>query len=135
MASTNAGSVSSETHGTTSPVSGSAPSGATDGQALMGVKAVTVVVSSASGTTLSGAGTLQCYVYDAAIARWVRMPAMDLSVSTASVRDLAFPAFEVSGPRNSRVKWVPNAVTFSAGSAGVTVTQLAYSDAFKGTYA
>jgi hypothetical protein len=135
MSVTNSGTTCSETHGTTSPVSGSAPSGATDGQPLRDLDAITVVVSVAETRTLSGAGTLQCYLYDPSIARWARVPSLDLSVSTASVRDLAFPAMSVIGARNGRVKWVPASVTFSAGSAGVTVTQLGFSSSFRGTYA
>lgn len=134
MATTNTNTTASETFGTTSPASGSAPTLATDGQPLADLDAVSVQVSVASGVTLSGAGTLQCYVYDPSVALWARMPAFDLSV-TGTTRTQAFQAFEVIGPRNARIKWVPSAVTFSAGSAGVTVYQLGFSNGFKGKYA
>jgi hypothetical protein len=126
MASTNQGTYSFEAHATGT---GSAPSGATDGQPLRDLAAVTVIVAADSGQTLSGAGTLQCYVYDAVTALWSRMPGADLSVGTASVRSLAFPALEVIGPRASRIKWVPASVTISSGS--VTVHQLGHADAVR----
>ncbi len=134
MATTNTGTTASETFGTTSAVTGSVPTLATDGQPLADLDAITVVVAVASGVTLSGAGTLQCYVYDPSVALWARMPAFDLSVSTASVRSLAFPAVSVTGARNARIKWVPSGVTFSSGSAGVTVYQLGFCNGFKGRY-
>lgn len=134
MATTNSGTTASELFGTSSPVSGSVPSAATDGQPLADLDAITVVVDTANTVTLSGAGTLQGYIYDGSTALWTRCPALDLAVSTASVRSLAFEPFEVIGGRNARVKWVPNAVTFSAGTAGVTVYQLGHSKKLQGRY-
>lgn len=133
MATTNAGTTASETFGTTSAVTGSAPTDATDGQPLADLDAITVVVDTASTRTLSGAGTLDGYLYDGSIALWVRCPALDLSV-TATTRSMAFEPFEVIGGRNARVKWVPTGVTFSAGSAGVTVYQLGHSKKLQGRY-
>jgi hypothetical protein len=124
VASTNAGVTSSETHGTTSPVSGSAPTDATDGQPIQNLGAITVVVDSAITRTLSGAGTLDCYLYDPSVALWARFPAGDFNV-TATTRMQAFEPVDVVGPRKgARIKWIPTGVTFSAGSAGVTVWQL-----------
>ena len=128
MAGTETGSVYTETYGTTSPVSGSAPTVVTDGQALDGLYAITVVLSVGSGVTLSGAGSLLCYCYDASVGRWFRVPQFDITVGTSGVRDLGFQAFETATPRKGRVKWVPTSVTFSAGSAGVVVTQLGQSN-------
>lgn len=133
MATTNSGTTASELFGTTSPVSGSTPSGSTDGQPLGDLDGVSVQVVSATGTTLSGAGTLQCYVYDAVVALWARASDFDLTV-TVTTRTQAFQAFQVAAPRNARIKWVPSGVTFSAGSAGVTVYQLGYNAAFRGRY-
>lgn len=134
MATTNTNTTASELFGTTSPVTGSAPTLATDGQPLADLDAVSVQISAATGVTLSGAGSLQCYVYDPSVALWARMPTFDLSV-TGTTRTQAFQALEVIAPRNARIKWVPSAVTFSAGSAGVTVYQLGFSNGFKGKYA
>lgn len=122
----NGGTTAYEVFGTTSPATGSAPSTATDGLPLNGLKGVSVQVASATGTTLSGAGSLLGYVYDDRVALWARCPAIDLTCSTASVRTLAFQAFELITPRNARVKWIPSGVTFSAGTAGVTVYMLGH---------
>jgi hypothetical protein len=54
--------------GTSSAVSGSAPTDVGDGQPLDGLYGVTLVVSVPSGITLSGAGTLQGYVLDSGFA-------------------------------------------------------------------
>lgn len=200
MAGKNYGSVYIELFGTSSPVSGSAPTDLTDGQPIDGLTAITPVVSSASGTTLSGAGTLQCYLLDPGLTpqikasgasststtivlnesgltagfevgmtvqgtqsaatgvitsiggsgnktltcsggvtgtvvaneiivsipqgRWVRFPSGDSGTVPSGGRDAAFAALALLAPRKGRIKWVPNGVTFSAGSAGVTVTQL-----------
>ena len=183
--------------GTTSPVSGSAPTDVTDGQPMDGLTAITPVGSSAISTTLSGAGTLQCYILDASagappasgsaasntgttivlnetvasdlfvagmtvrgiksgatgvvtsvaastltcsggvtgtvianetivgtdLGRWMRFPDADYTV-TGTTRDQVFLAFSLLTPRKGRILWVPNAVTFSAGSAGIITTQL-----------
>lgn len=134
MATTNNGTTATETFGTSSPVTGSAPTLATDGQPMEDLDALTVLVAVATGITLSGAGSLLCYTYDPSVALWTRYPQGDLSVSTASVRTLMFEPFDVIGARAARVKWVPSGVTFSAGSDGVTVYQLGFNKAFKGLY-
>lgn len=127
MATTNNGTTASETFGTTSPVTGSAPTASTDGQPLKDLTAITVVVDSASTRTLSGAGTLDCYIYDASVGDfWSRYTPGDFTVN-GTARSQAFQVASVIGPRNARIKWVPTGVTFSAGSAGVTVYQLGHS--------
>lgn len=133
MATTNNGTTASETFGTSSPVTGSAPTASTDGQPVADLDAITVVVDTASGKTLSGAGSLLCYIYDTSTALWTRLPAFDLSV-TGTARSMAFPAVQVVGARNGRVKWVPSGVTFSSGTAGVTVYQLGFNSEFRGRY-
>lgn len=63
----NRGSTYQELFGTTSPVTGSAPTDVTDGQPMDGLSAITPIVSTAvSSVNLSGAGTLQAYILDAA---------------------------------------------------------------------
>ena len=123
MASTNVGTYSYEVHASGT---GSAPSGATDGQPVGDLIAVTVVAAADSGQTLSGAGTLQAYIYDASTGLWSRMPGADLSVTSSAVRSMAFQALDVLGGRAGRVKWVPTGVTISSG--GVTVHQLGHSN-------
>ena len=118
MAGTETGSVYQELYGTTSPVTGSAPTLATDGQQMDGLFGISVVASAASGITLSGAGTLLCYVYDQFLARWVRFPSLDLSITigAATARDQGYQGYQTVTPRKARIKWVPSGVTFSSGS-------------------
>jgi hypothetical protein len=101
-----------------------APTTATQGLALKDLVGLTVVVSADSGATLSGAGTLRCYVYDADIARWTRCPAADLSVTASAVRDQMFSSFQVLAPRADRIEWAADTVTLSGG--GVTVHHLGH---------
>lgn len=130
MATTNSTSypIATETFGTTSPVTGSAPSADTDGLPTDGLALVTVFCSVASGVTLSGAGSLLAYEYSPTLARWARNPGADFTISTSGVRDLeagvvTVAPFRPSGSASpTRLKYIPSGVTFSAGSAGVTLT-------------
>jgi hypothetical protein len=42
--------------------------------------------------------------------------------------------FDVTAPRNGRVKWVPSGVTFASGTAGVTVIQAGFVARQRGLY-
>lgn len=135
MATTNNGTTGSETFGTTSPVTGSAPTATDDGQPVGDLSGIMVVLDSASTRTLSGAGTLDCYVFDASVGLWSRYPAGDFTCVgiPASQRSVAFQAGDLQ-VRRGRIKWVPTGVTFSAGSAGVTVWQIGFSPLARGVY-
>lgn len=106
-------------------LTGTAPTLSTEGQSLEDLAAVSVVVEVAvpASQTLSGAGSLACYVYDPFIAAWSRLPACDFAVTSSAVARQAFEAVDVLTPRAGRVLWVPVGVTVSAGST-VTVYQL-----------
>ncbi len=58
----NGSGVYTETYGTTSPITGAAPTSATDGQPMAGLAGIELEVESLAGVTLSGAGTLNCYI-------------------------------------------------------------------------
>lgn len=138
MATTNTGTTATETFGTSSPVTGSAPSAVngTDGQPLKDLTSISLFVSVASGVTLSGAGTLQAYIWDpSGPNRWARAPLLDRTISTSGVRDLFVDTFDVTTARNAYVKWVPSGVTFSSGTAGVIVTQAGFHESLRGKYA
>lgn len=125
MATANLGMKATETFGTSSPVTGTAPTAVdgTDGQPVQDVAAITVTVSAPAGQLLSGAGTLACYVLFASVGRWSRFPYGDFAVSTSGVRDLTFePANMIGRFKGAFVKWVPTGVTFNGGS-GLGVTQ------------
>jgi hypothetical protein len=113
-----------------------APTLATEGQALKDLSSVTVIVEANTSQTLSGAGSLLAYIYDAspgAPAAWVRMPAMDLSVSTSGVQRMAFPAVTVTGARNARLLYAASGVTVSSGTT-VTVYQLGFAPGMAASY-
>lgn len=121
MAATQLGfNTTSETFGTTSPVSGDAPtSDLEDGLSLNELSGVCVVLRCPAGQTLSGAGSMACYLLDSLVGAWARFPSGDLSVSTSGVQVLALEALDVVAGRAGRVKWVPVGVTFSGGATGL----------------
>lgn len=94
-----------------------APSGATAGAELSGTDQVSVFVEADSGQTLSGAGSLLCYVYNDVSTVWARTSDCDLVVTASSVRGQGFLPMRTA-PRG-RVTWLPSGVTISSG--GVTV--------------
>lgn len=104
---------------------GSAPTAATEGMPLKDLTAVSVVleVNTPASRTLSGAGSLLCYVYDPLVAGWSRHPTGDLTVTLSGVARQSFDPLDVACPRNARVVWIASGVTVSAGTT-VTVYQL-----------
>jgi hypothetical protein len=127
-----AGPVASTSFGTTSPVTGSAPSDSLDGLSMRGLAQVSVWLSVGSAVTFSNAGSLLAYEWSPVLGRWGRNPSCDISLasfSSISVRDImagvVFPAqFNTNKSSNeaARIQYVPSGVTFSSGSGGVTVT-------------
>lgn len=95
-----------------------APTLATQGLNGADLTGYQVTVAADDTRTLSGAGTLLCYVYDADVGAWARVPDMDITVGTGSVQYLAFPGVWLAAPRG-RIAYVPSSVTVSAG--GVTI--------------
>lgn len=116
-------------------LTGAAPTLATQGQAIQDFDGISVVVEVAvpASQTLSGAGTLQCYVYDTFVAAWYRVPALDLSVTATGVARMGFPGLGIVTPRNGRVLYVPTGVTVSGGTT-VTVYQLGFETGGRGVY-
>jgi hypothetical protein len=95
-----------------------APTLATQGLGLDNMQGLVVTACAAAGQTLSGAGTLTAYIYDATVGVWSRLPDLDLTVGTGSVRCLSFAGIWVASPRG-RVAWVPSTVTASSNSVTV----------------
>lgn len=79
---------------------------------------VVTVAADAPDKTLTGTGTLLCYVYDAEVGAWSRLPDLDITVSTGSIRVLSFTGIWVAAARG-RVAYVPSSVAVSSG--GVTI--------------
>lgn len=103
-----------------------APTTIADGIPLQNLDGLTVQVQANATRTLSGAGSLRCYIWDPDVALWSRLPENDLAVSTASVRCLAFAPFAMTSPsKGSRVCFVTDSVTVSAGTT-VRVNLIGY---------
>jgi hypothetical protein len=98
------------TKGTISPLSvvsiqnptDSAPTLATDGQALAGIGGFTLVLEADLGQTLTGAGNLLGFSYDSCNG-WARSPDIDVQIPSAAAgqRRVAFPGWTISNPRGS----------------------------------
>lgn len=126
MATTVTGFKASETFGTTSPVTGSDPSGATDGQPLDYLEQIVVEVHATDDVALGGAGTLECWTYNDTSAKWGRASGADFTVDKTK-KAQTFDAVDVFGMKGSRVKWVPVGVSFAGGgSNGIVVRQHGY---------
>jgi hypothetical protein len=97
---------------------------ATEGLNLDGLKGFRVCVAAASAQTLSGAGTLDAYLYDYNTARWAINPGLALTQSTSGVRDRCFPDQRVSVP-TGRVLYAANGITVSGGTT-VVVTLIGF---------
>lgn len=105
---------------TGSPATRAAPTTVDEGMSLENVDGFRVMVSAASGETLSGAGNLRAYLWDTDLAAWIRNPELDIAVTTSGQRRLVFADQEVKVP-SGRVLYAADGITFSAGTAGVTV--------------
>lgn len=103
----------------TMATTGAAPTLADDGISIDVATGVSVFAEADSGQTLSGTGTLLCYVYDRVFAAWVRAPALDITIpNVAGQRRLAMPALDVFA-RRGRLAYITSAVAVSAGSVTV----------------
>jgi hypothetical protein len=124
-----------EVQGTSSPVTRTAPTVGADG-ALAGVtlafpaqgsqgaqRGLNVTICSATGTTLSGAGQIKFFSYDPSTPEWAEVPDLAVSV-TSTARCQTFLGLNVVAARG-RLMAVASGVTFSAGSAGLTVYMMA----------
>lgn len=89
---------------------------ATEGAPLKDAHAFTVVIEANSTKTLSGAGSLDAYVYDDTVAAWIPCPELTINVVTSSVRRASYN-FVVAGSRPlSRVQFAANSITVSGGT-------------------
>ena len=99
---------------------------ATDGLNLEDCVGYDVVLEADSGQTLSGAGTLQAYVYDPQVAGWARAPDFDITVPAGAASNRRFYPLAGSPGKGipvlvaqGRIGYTPNGVTVSSG--GVTI--------------
>jgi hypothetical protein len=126
-----------ETQGTTTPVTRTAPTVASDGQ-LAGINlanpqlsanqngyhGLTITVCAATGSLLTATGTIQFYGYDMATPEWAHIPDLVQTVSTSTARCQTFLGLGVPAPRG-RLMAVATGVGFTGGgSGGITVYML-----------
>ena len=101
------------------------PAETTDGLDLSDVASVIVCVSAESTRTLSGAGSLECYMYDEGdVARWGRCPELDIAVNASGVRDLYSSEMAVAGGKGRRIAWIPTTTVTVSGGTTVVVRVL-----------
>lgn len=94
------------------------PSAAGDGANIAGLSSCTVVVSAASGQTLSGAGTVRLWYYNSTIARWAENMDVYSTQGVSSQRDSLTQAFNV-GVKTGRLYAEARSVTASGGALTV----------------
>lgn len=90
-----------------------APTLITEGISLDKAKGYQVIVSAVTGQTLSGAGTLDSYYWNTALAAWVKGPT--LAVSSSGIRRMTFAPVSVFLP-TGRIFFAANGVTISGGT-------------------
>jgi hypothetical protein len=104
---------------TTTPYTDTVCTEITEGGPLTNKKFCTVWISAVAGQTLSGAGTVDFYLYDPYIGRWAKDNVNSgAAVSTATVRDQVIAQLYIPGPRG-RICPVVQGVTSSGGGAPV----------------
>ena len=109
-----------------------APTLSTEGQLVEDFSALTLCVQAEIGQTLTS-GSMACWMYDKTLAVWLRMPAMDQTISTAGFRNYAFASAWVIAPRYARILFAASGVVVSGGTT-VTVSQLGFVPTLQGRY-
>jgi hypothetical protein len=90
----------------------------TDGLDLENLAHYRVIVSAASGQTLSGAGSLLAWMWSHTLAAWCRNPALDQLVTVSGKRAQVSAEFDV-GVCIGRVLFAASGVTASSGAITV----------------
>lgn len=100
-----------------------APTTNIQGVTLANVRGFRVAVCAESAQTLSGAGVLHAYLYNAKAGLWMRNPSLDLTVSVtatscagAACRCQAWPDQRVPVVLGHRVLYATSGVTVSGGT-------------------
>lgn len=111
------GAISSKAVGTATD---DVPTLASEGSQLSGVKGFVVTVHADSGQTLTGVGTLKCYLYNPFIQLWAPCPDLDLSVTSSAVRSQAFVGNQVVVGKG-RIAYICSGVTPSSGGTRIDI--------------
>lgn len=91
------------------------PTLSTEGMNLAGISGYRLKVCAAVGQTLTGAGTMKAWTYDADEGVWTRGKDLDQSVTESTKRCQTFPDF-ITGVRGDRVLFAASGVTVSGGA-------------------
>jgi len=91
------------------------PTLATEGMSLASVSGYRLKICAVSGQTLTGAGTMKAWAYDADEGVWTRAKDLDQAVTESTKRCQSFPDF-LSGTQRDRVLFAASGVTVSGGS-------------------
>lgn len=96
------------------------PTAAGDGISVQGMSSCVVIVSAASGQTLSGAGTIRIWYYESGHARWAENMDVFSSQGVSAKRDAVTQAFTV-GTKSGRLYAEARSVTSSSGALTVKI--------------
>lgn len=97
------------------------PSVVTEGFGIANAKGLRVTVAAAAGQTLSGTGSLLCWMWHATLGAWVRNKDLDLNVAISGKRGQTFADLQPLLPMNgTRVCYACSSVAVGGG-ATVTV--------------
>lgn len=89
-----------------------------DGLVLANLMAIVVSVYLQAGQTFSGAGSLQCYLFNPYQALWTRCPDLDLDMSIATgAQNLTFATLRNPSRLGMLINFLPVGVTASTGTA------------------
>lgn len=97
------------------------PTADADGMSLSGIKKIIVIVSAASGQTLSGAGTLKFWYYNTAIDRWIENKTSTISVTMSGRRDQVSDLYDSFPDGAGRIYVEADTVTSSSGALTVRI--------------
>ena len=86
-----------------------APSAATAGLGLRGLKGLSVTVETASGGNMTAAGKLVAYVYNPTSSSWAPVSDGTLDLTVSAVPKQAFSGFSVTADYG-RIAWEPSGV-------------------------
>lgn len=93
-----------------------------DGLVLSNLMALVVSIYPWTGQTLSGAGSLLCWVFNTYQNQWTRAPGLDIDLSDAtSVPAYTVPSFYNISRLGVLINWLASGVTASGGSTDILV--------------
>jgi hypothetical protein len=105
---------SNESGGQVDPGQGNPTPG--DGLSIANLMAITVSVYPWTGATLSGAGTLLCWIFNTYQNIWTRCPDLDQTFGTSGIQAQTFASMKMPSRLGMLLNFTTSAVTVSAGT-------------------